>query len=351
MLAARAATWAARPVPLRILSVKGFGAARGAGVRCASHWGGVAAGRCGVPLAPLPAALRRRAPGAWLRGAPPRRSYQHQRTTPQGRASEATTRERNTTLALYAASVVVAAVGASYAAVPLYKLFCQATGYGGTTQQATEEKFKAMRPVEGARPITVQFNADTGDTMEWSFTPAQRVIRVVPGETALAFYTARNPTNKPITGVSTYNVTPMRAGVHFNKIQCFCFEEQRLRANEEVDMPVLFYIDPEFLDDPSMANINTITLSYTFFKTGEEAEAGAGAGAAQAGGAQDDATERSAEDVRAWTQQMVDKLGVQQVPEQMREQGVVGVTKRGVARTHTKLPRAKRGAQAEDNAS
>lgn len=93
----------------------------------------------------------------------------------------------------------------------------------------------------------------------------QKEIKVVPGETALAFFTASNPTEKPITGVATYNVTPMKAGNYFHKIQCFCFDEQRLRPHEQVDMPVFFYIDPEFLNDPSMTDVTNICLSYTFF--------------------------------------------------------------------------------------
>jgi cytochrome c oxidase assembly protein subunit 11 len=92
--------------------------------------------------------------------------------------------------------------------------------------------------VEGGRPITVHFTANTTDTMPWSFKPQQSAVKVVPGETALAFYTAYNPTNRPVTGVSTYNVSPARVGLYFNKIQCFCFEEQRLRPGEEIDMPV-----------------------------------------------------------------------------------------------------------------
>jgi cytochrome c oxidase assembly protein subunit 11 len=139
---------------------------------------------------------------------------------------------------MYATAGAICVVGISYAAVPLYQIFCQATGYGGTTQQASEEKFKNMKPVPGARQLTVHFNADTSSSMPWTFVPQQRVVKVVPGETALAFYTAHNPTDAPVTGVSTYNVTPMRAGLYFNKIQCFCFEEQRLRPHEEIDMPV-----------------------------------------------------------------------------------------------------------------
>lgn len=178
----------------------------------------------------------------------------------------------------YVLAATIFMLGMSYAAVPLYQAFCQATGYGGTVRISTEEKFKTMRPVAGARPVTVRFEATTSDNMPWEFTPQQRTVRVVPGETALAFYTAFNPTDRPITGVSTYNVTPMRVGVHFNKIQCFCFEEQRLRPNEEIDMPLFFYIDPDFCDDPSMEDVREVTLSYTFFRTGnlEAEEAGVG---------------------------------------------------------------------------
>jgi cytochrome c oxidase assembly protein subunit 11 len=176
------------------------------------------------------------------------------------------------TLAIYFSALAVGVGGLSYAAVPLYKAFCQATGYGGTTQKATEEKFRAMRPVAGARQVTVHFNADTAAGMPWRFTPQQRSARVVPGETALAFYTAHNPTDRAVTGVSTYNITPMKAGAYFNKIQCFCFEEQRLRPHEEIDMPVFFYIDPKFLDDPAMDNVQSLTLSYTFFRSDDARE-------------------------------------------------------------------------------
>ena len=105
--------------------------------------------------------------------------------------------------------------------------------------------------------------------MPWIFKPQQTEVVLTPGETALAFYTAKNRTQSSITGVATYNVFPPKAGIYFNKIQCFCFEEQRLRSEEEIDMPVLFFIDPEFLDDPAMDSVNSITLSYTFFRTGE----------------------------------------------------------------------------------
>ncbi|CAI8018906.1 Cytochrome c oxidase assembly protein COX11, mitochondrial [Geodia barretti] len=115
----------------------------------------------------------------------------------------------------------------------------------------------------------IRFNADTSAGMRWQFKPQQKDITIVPGETALAFYSAKNPTDRPVTGISTYNVVPFEAGQYFNKIQCFCFEEQILNPNEQVDMPVFFYIDPEFSEDPAMARVTTITLSYTFFEAKE----------------------------------------------------------------------------------
>ncbi|CAI8597165.1 unnamed protein product [Vicia faba] len=170
--------------------------------------------------------------------------------------------------------LVFGMVGMSYAAVPLYRRFCQATGYGGTItrRESVEEKIARHDSNQTAtsREIVVQFNADIADGMPWKFVPTQREVRVKPGESALAFYTAENKSSTPITGVSTYNVTPMKAGVYFNKIQCFCFEEQRLLPGEQIDMPVFFYIDPEIEDDPKMDGINNIILSYTFFKVSEE---------------------------------------------------------------------------------
>ena len=146
---------------------------------------------------------------------------------------------------LYLGATAIGVVGLAYAAVPLYKVFCQATGFGGEIQRADIEKFEKMTPSTTGRLLRITFNADTSDSMPWSFRPSQRYVEVHPGETALAFFRAKNKTDKPVTGVATYNVTPMRAGVYFNKIQCFCFEEQRLKPNEEVDMPVFFYVDPK----------------------------------------------------------------------------------------------------------
>ena len=178
-------------------------------------------------------------------------------------------REKIKSFGVFLATIIVAMVGLSYASVPLYRLFCQTTGFGGTTQiaQALPEENQVNN---ASRTFTIHFNADVSDTIPWKFQPAQKEIRVKPGETVLAFYKAYNPTDESIVAISTYNVTPQKAGVYFNKIQCFCFEEQRLGPKEEVDMPVFFYVDPEFLDDPLMDGIKTLTLSYTFFKTEHE---------------------------------------------------------------------------------
>eukprot|EP00887_Chlorella_sp_A99_P006305 scaffold3.g6305.t1 len=176
----------------------------------------------------------------------------------------------------YLWALVVGMVGISYAAVPLYRMFCQATGFGGTVIEgaAVEEKLRrraesrdeAMEAACAAREVTVSFNADVDDSLPWRFKPTQRSVKVHPGQSTLAFYTAHNNSDKAITGISTYNVAPQQVGAYFNKIQCFCFEEQKLRPGETIDMPVFFYIDPEFALDQRLNGVNHITLSYTFFK-------------------------------------------------------------------------------------
>ncbi|RYR45106.1 hypothetical protein Ahy_A07g030975 isoform A [Arachis hypogaea] len=197
-------------------------------------------------------------------------------------SSHASKEKKSQKMLLYLTGLVFGMVGVTYAAVPLYRRFCQATGYGGTVQrrETVEEKIARhdKEKTVATREIVVQFNADIADGMPWKFIPTQREVRVKPGESALAFYTAENKSSTPITGVSTYNVTPMKvttcdefsAAVYFNKIQCFCFEEQRLLPGEQIDMPVFFYIDPEIETDPRMDGVNNIILSYTFFKVSEE---------------------------------------------------------------------------------
>lgn len=181
--------------------------------------------------------------------------------------------KKNLTSALYIASFGIFMLGMAYLGIPLYRMFCQAFGVGGTsalnpTKGHDVKKVQTMKKVEG-RELTVRFLADTAATMKWDFRPQQHEVRIAPGETALAFYTARNPTDKPIVGISTYSVLPNKAAQYFNKIQCFCFEEQILNPHEQVDMPVFFYIDPEIDDDIYLEDVDQIILSYTFFEAKE----------------------------------------------------------------------------------
>ncbi|KAK3315251.1 amine oxidase [Apodospora peruviana] len=175
----------------------------------------------------------------------------------------------------YAISLILGTVAFSYGSVPMYKMICQTTGWGGQPVRthgggfgSDDEKDLASRlqPVTDAKRIRVTFSSSVSDVLPWKFTPQQREVRVLPGETALAFYTATNQSDHDIVGVATYSVTPAQVAPYFSKIQCFCFEEQRLNAGETVDMPVFFYLDPDLLNDLNMKGIETVTLSYTFFK-------------------------------------------------------------------------------------
>lgn len=162
--------------------------------------------------------------------------------------------------AMALASVILGMVGLTAAAVPLYRLFCQVTGYGGTTQRAEAAPERQLD-----QTIEVRFNADVAQGLPWSFAPVERAVEVRLGEQHLAFYRAHNNADRPMVGSATFNVTPYKAGAYFSKIACFCFEEQTLQAGETVDMPVSFYVDPAILDDPDTRDVRAITLSYTFF--------------------------------------------------------------------------------------
>ncbi len=189
---------------------------------------------------------------------------------------------RNRAVAMLAVGVVAGMVGLAYASVPLYRLFCQVTGYGGTTQRA-----EAAGEVIADRKITVRFNADVNSRLPWRFAPEQREMTLAIGETGLAFYRATNRSAETVTGNATFNVTPFKAGPYFNKIQCFCFTEQTLEPGQSVDMPVTFFVDPAILEDPDLADVHTITLSYTFFRAqtdGAEEAPTAQLGAAAAAG-------------------------------------------------------------------
>jgi len=183
---------------------------------------------------------------------------------------------RNLRTGLTLSLVVVGMVGLSFAAVPLYRIFCQVTGYGGTTQVAEAAPEKA-----GERNFTVRFDANVDPRLSWAFAPLQRAVEVRVGEQVLIFYQARNLTDKTLFGTATFNVTPLKAGQYFNKIQCFCFTEQRLEPGEAVDMAVSFYVDPAVSEDIDLDEVETITLSYTFFEDSEALEDSEAASAAQ----------------------------------------------------------------------
>lgn len=159
------------------------------------------------------------------------------------------------------ALVALVMVSLSFAAVPFYRWFCQVTGYGGTTSVSEAAPSEISQQM-----VTVRFDASLDRDMPWTFRPQQVEMRVRIGETGLAFYEAHNPTDRPVAGQATYNVTPDLAGGYFTKIACFCFEEQVLQPGETVLMPVTFYVDPEILKDPEAGLIKEITLSYTFFE-------------------------------------------------------------------------------------
>ena len=168
----------------------------------------------------------------------------------------------NNRVGLIALLGAIAMLGLGYASVPLYRLFCQVTGLGGTTQRATEAEASAVH-VAG-KTISIRFDGNVESGMEWTFGPEQITQEVRIGQRTMAFFKARNNSDQAITGVASFNVSPERAGVYFNKIHCFCFNRQTLQAGQEVDMPVQYYVDPAILQDPEAQGIEQITLSYTF---------------------------------------------------------------------------------------
>lgn len=176
---------------------------------------------------------------------------------------------KNRKVGLMAAGAALAMLGAGYASVPLYRLFCQVTGYGGTTQRASAEKLAGVK-VAG-KMVRVRFDANTAPGMPWMFKPQQVTQDLRIGERKIATFEAKNFSRRPITGTAIFNVSPEQAGRYFNKIQCFCFTEQKLMPGQDVRMPVIYYVDPAILDDPGASNIEEITLSYTFNETPESA--------------------------------------------------------------------------------
>lgn len=170
--------------------------------------------------------------------------------------------------ALIAATVAALMLGLGFAAVPLYRLFCQVTGFGGTTMRA--DGASAPGAVAG-KTMLIRFDANRANALPWSFAPEVASQTVVVGARNIAFFTARNDGPRPVTGTATFNVTPTQAGAYFVKTQCFCFNRQTLQPGESMRMPVIFYVDPRIADDADAANVEAITLSYTFYPVDDAA--------------------------------------------------------------------------------
>jgi cytochrome c oxidase assembly protein subunit 11 len=168
---------------------------------------------------------------------------------------------RNRRVGAIAGMIALAMVALGFASVPLYRIFCQVTGFDGTTQKAVGAK----APGSVGKLINVRFDGNVAPSLPWTFEPEQHVQRVAVGARDMEFFTATNLSDRPVTGTATFNVTPNQAGQYFTKIQCFCFTEQTLKPGETVRMPVVFYVDPKLITDPATNDITEITLSYTFF--------------------------------------------------------------------------------------
>ena len=181
-------------------------------------------------------------------------------TVPAKSANQEGRRLSNRAVVLVCLTFLGTMLGMSYAAVPLYDMFCRVTGYGGTTQRVAQYSDVILD-----REVTVRFDANVAGGLPWEFKPAAREVKVRIGETTQAHYAAKNVFSKPTSGRATFNVTPQLAGAYFMKVECFCFTDTELAPGETMDMPVVFYVDPAIVDVPELKNINTITLSYTFF--------------------------------------------------------------------------------------
>lgn len=156
-------------------------------------------------------------------------------------------------------------IGVTFASAELYDLFCRVTGYDGTTQRVTQASDKVLN-----RKITVRFDANVSPGLGWEFQPVQRSVDIKIGETAQIAYKAQNVLTASSRGKATFNVTPELAGAYFNKLECFCFVDTELKPGQSLDMPVVFFVDPEIVNEPDLKNIDTITLSYTFFPSSDE---------------------------------------------------------------------------------
>lgn len=171
---------------------------------------------------------------------------------------------------IVAAIVPIAMVGAAYGSVPLYQLFCQVTGYGGTTRVATAAASTVLE-----RTIKVRFDANLAPGVPWDFKPEKASVDLNLGENGLAFYKVTNTSERAVTAVATYNVTPHKVGPYFQKLECFCFQDRTLQPGETMELPVIFYVDPALATDKGVKEVREVTLSYTFFEAGSRALADA----------------------------------------------------------------------------
>jgi cytochrome c oxidase assembly protein subunit 11 len=187
-------------------------------------------------------------------------------------------KSRHGPVALLLVGLVACMTGLAFAAVPLYRLFCQVTGYGGVPQRAEQAPGEILD-----RTIRVRFDANVDRALPWSFAPVERVIEVKIGETGLAFFRATNDSEAPVAGTAVFNVVPELAARYFAKIECFCFKEQTLQPGASIEMPVSFFVDPKIIEDEDTRNIEEITLSYTFYRTGKEPGVAAAAGTSKSG--------------------------------------------------------------------
>lgn len=169
-------------------------------------------------------------------------------------------RNRRTLLAMAGVGLSMLALG--FASVPLYRIFCEQTGFGGTTKRADANV--AVREAVG-HTMSIRFDSNVQPGMPWQFYPEHRTDTVTVGRKDMAIFIAKNMSDRPVTGTASFNVTPTQAGAYFTKIQCFCFTEQTLQPGQEVRMPVLYFVDPKILDDPDNKDTQQITLSYTFY--------------------------------------------------------------------------------------
>ncbi len=179
---------------------------------------------------------------------------------------------RQRRVGLAAAGTALAMLGLAFASVPLYRIFCQTTGYGGTTQRADRPSDQVLD-----RKVTVRFDGNVSPGLKWRFEPLQQALDVRIGENTLAYFRATNLSDQPTTGTAVFNVLPEQVGIHFNKVQCFCFTEQRLEPGQSIEMPVSFFVDTAFASDKDTKDFTDLTLSYTFYPA-SRAQVGAAPG-------------------------------------------------------------------------